>query len=140
MPYSVRKIPGVGPAVAKRLARADIRTTEALLLSCHDRRERRFLSAQTGLAEKHLQRFVSLADLMRIRGIGGDYAELLIASGVRSVRELSRRRPLNLALKMNGMNTAKRISRRVPSASMVERWIGQASQMKSGRKRPNARS
>ncbi len=130
MAYGVRKIAGIGPAVAKKLATADIRTTDALLAACSGRRERRLLSERTGLPERQLQRFVNMADLMRIRGIGGDFAELLSASGVRTVRDLSRRRAFNLAAKMSTVNAARKLSRRAPSASMVERWIVQAKDLK----------
>ena len=130
MAYGVRKIAGIGPAVAKKLATADIRTTDALRAACSGRRERRLLSERTGLAERQLQRFVNMADLMRIRGIGGDFAELLSASGVRTVRDLSRRRAFNLATKMSTVNATRKLSRRAPSASMVERWITQAKDLK----------
>lgn len=130
MAYGVRKIGGVGPAVAAKLAKAGIRTTDGLLAACRDRRERRLLSERTGLPERQIQRFVNRADLMRIRGVGGDFAELLVASGVRTVRELSRRRPLNLALRVSAVNAEKKLSRRAPSASMVERWIAKAKELK----------
>ncbi|MCY3928881.1 MAG: DUF4332 domain-containing protein [Acidobacteria bacterium] len=130
MTYGVRKIAGVGPAVAKKLAAADIRTTDALLNASNGRRERRLLSERTGLPERQLRRFVNMADLMGIRGIGGDFAELLGASGVRTVRDLSRRRAFNLATKMSTVNAARKLSRRAPSAPMVERWIAQARELR----------
>ncbi len=130
MAYGVRKIAGVGPVVAKKLATADIRTTAALLAAGSGRRERRKLSERTSLPERQLQRFVNMADLMRIRGVGGDFAELLCASGVRTVRDLSRRRAFNLAAKMSTVNAVRKLSRRAPSASMVERWITQAGELK----------
>ncbi len=129
MPYGVRKIGGVGPAVAARLAKAGVRTTDGLLAACRDRRERRLLSERTGLHERQLRKLVNRADLMRIRGIGSDFAELLVASGVRTVRELSRRRPLHLALRMNAVKAEKKLSRRAPSAAMVERWIARAKEL-----------
>ncbi len=130
MPYGVRKIGGVGPAVAAKLAKAGIRTTDGLLAACRDRRERRLLSERTGLPERQIQRLVNRADLMRIRGVGGDFAELLVASGVRTVRDLSRRRPLNLALRMSAVKAEKKLSRRAPSAPMVNSWIAQARKLK----------
>lgn len=130
MAYGVRKIAGIGPVVARKLATADIRTTDALLTACNGRRQRRLLSERTGLPERQLQRFVNMADLMRIRGIGADFAELLDASGVRTVRDLSRRRSVNLAAKMSTVNTARKLSRRAPSASMVARWIAQARELR----------
>ena len=130
MAYGVRKIAGIGPAAARKLATANIRTTDALLASCGSLRERRLLAERIGLPLRQLQKFVNRADLMRIRGVGGDFAELLGASGVRTVRDLSRRRAVNLAAKMSTVNADRKLSRRAPSASMVEQWIAQAKKLK----------
>lgn len=130
MAYGVRKIAGIGPAAAKKLATANIRTTDALLASCGSLRERRLLAERIGIPLRQLHKFVNRADLMRIRGVGGDFAELLGASGVRTVRDLSRRRAANLAAKMSTVNGHRKLSRRAPSASMVERWITQARKLK----------
>jgi len=131
MAASVRQIPGVGPAIAARLAEADIRTTDALLAACRTRRDQRLLAARTGLPERRLRGFPNLVDRMRIRGVGADYGVLLVASGVRTVVELSRRRPSNLALKMSTVNADRKLSRRTPSETMVDRWVAQAKALRA---------
>lgn len=130
MAYGIRKIAGIGAAAAKKLATANIRTTDALLASCGSPGERQLLAERTGIPPRQLHKFANRADLMRIRGVGGDFAELLSASGVRTVRDLSRRKAANLATKMSSVNTDRKLSRRAPSASMVARWIEQARKLK----------
>ena len=57
-------------------------------------------------------RFVNHADLCRIKGIGGEYSELLEAAGVDSVPELANRNVDNLTAKMAEVNVEKELVRR----------------------------
>lgn len=66
------------------------------------------------------------ADLFRIKGIAGEYAELLKASGVDTVAALARRNAANLAKVMEEKNSARKIVRQVPTERQVEGWIAEA--------------
>ena len=74
-------------------------------------------------------KFVNHADLIRIKGIGGEYAELLEASGVDTVKELAQRNAINLHDKMKTVNSEKKLVRQVASRSQVEEWIRQAKRL-----------
>ena len=87
------------------------------------------LAEATGLSGKKILTFVNMADLMRIKGVGGEYAELLQASGVDTVKELRRRNAENLAAKMDEVNADKELTRKVPSAKVVEGWVEQAKEL-----------
>ena len=52
---------------------------------------------------------------MRIKGIGEDYAGLLEAAGVDTVKELTYRNPANLAKAMAAANTKRKLVRLLPS-------------------------
>ncbi len=71
-------------------------------------------------------RWVKMADLYRIKGIGQEYAELLEAAGVDSVPELAQRLPTDLLEKMAAANAQKNMVRRLPDLSLVEGWVAQA--------------
>lgn len=66
------------------------------------------------------------ADLMRIKGVGSEYADLLEAAGVDTVPELGQRNAANLAEKLAEINEAKSLVRRVPTAAEVEGWVDEA--------------
>ena len=53
-----------------------------------------------GFGEKQLLCWANVADRMRIKGISKEYAELLQAAGVDTVKELKYRNPSNLAKAM----------------------------------------
>lgn len=122
-------IEGVGPALSAKLAKGGVRSTEALLAAGATKAGRKSLAERAGIDPKRVLKFVNHADLMRVKGVGGEYAELLEASGVDSVPELSNRNPENLAARMARENAAKKLVRAVPSAKMVARWVAQAKGM-----------
>ena len=62
----------------------------------------------------------------QIEGIGPEYAELLEAAGVDTVKELKNRKAENLAAKMQEVNEAKKLTRNTPAPSVVEEWVHQA--------------
>ena len=122
-------IEGIGPALSERLAQSGVRSVKALLKTGATAAGRREISEKSGIDERRILRFVNHADLMRIRGVGGEYAEVLEASGVDTVPELSMRNPENLAKRIADENAAKKLVRVVPSASKVAAWVSQAKVM-----------
>ncbi|WP_422007359.1 DUF4332 domain-containing protein [Pyruvatibacter mobilis] len=129
MSYPVEDIEGVGPAYAEALAKVGIKTTEDLLAIGAARNGRGDIAAQSGLSEKLILKWVNHADLMRISGVGGEFAELLEAAGVDTVKELQHRNAENLAETMKSTNEEKNLTRVVPSADTVAKWIEQAKGM-----------
>jgi hypothetical protein len=73
------------------------------------------------LAGRSLLKVATMADLMRIRGIGVQWAELLEATGI-GVAELRLEEPETITERMARVNTARKIARRVPSVALVRRW------------------
>jgi predicted flap endonuclease-1-like 5' DNA nuclease len=123
---SIDAIEGMRHAEATKLRKARVRTTEALLKTASTRTGRKQLSAKTGIPEKEILQWVNRADLMRVKGIGSEYADLLEVAGVDTIRELRRRNPSNLLETLIVLNTRKRLVRRLPTEGMVSAWIEEA--------------
>ncbi|MDH3511378.1 MAG: DUF4332 domain-containing protein [Gammaproteobacteria bacterium] len=119
-------IEGIGPALSEKLAQGGIKTCEQLLDKGCTKDGRQALEAATGISESQLLKFVNHADLMRIKGIGGEYSELLECAGVDTVPELAQRNAENLAAKIVEVNTEKKLVRLTPSAKQVQGWVDQA--------------
>lgn len=126
MSYPVDEIEGVGETYGKRLADAGIKTTDDLLDHCASAKGRADTAEKTGLSVTLLLKWANIADLMRIKGIGSEFSELLEAAGVDTVRELRTRNAENLAAKLAEINAAKKLTRRTPALSEVETWIDHA--------------
>lgn len=122
-------IEGIGPVMSERLEEAGITSVEALLKAGSTSAGRTDIARKIGIDASRILKFVNHADLMRINGIGGEYAELLEASGVDSVPELSHRNAENLAERMASENESRSLVRLVPSAKTVSGWVDQAKLM-----------
>ena len=129
MAYKIVEIEGVGEVYAAKLNEAGIATTEDLLTKCAKKSGRAALAEATGISEKLVLRWTNHADLMRISGIAGQFAELLEAAGVDTVKEFRHRVAANLQPKLQEVNTEKLICGRVPAVSEVERMIAQAKEL-----------
>lgn len=129
MPYKIEEIEGIGPSYAAKLAAAGIKTTDDLLKFCCDTKGRTDTSAKTGVGEGVLLKWANLADLMRIKGVGSEYSELLEAAGVDTVKELRTRNAENLTAKMEEVNAARKLTRAIPTLSSVASWIEQAKKL-----------
>jgi hypothetical protein len=129
MSYPITDIGGIDGDVAASLKSAGIRSTAKLLDEAGTVRGRRTLAGKTGLAEKQLLCWANMADRMRIKGISKEYAELLQAAGVNTVKELRFRSPVNLAKAMADANKRRKMVRLLPSEKVVCRWIEHAQKL-----------
>ena len=129
MGYKIDEIEGIGPKFAEKLAAAGIDDTDGLLERCGDKKGRAAVAEATGISEKKILSWANKADLMRISGIGSEFADLLEAAGVDTVKELRRRNAENLAAKMKEINEEKNLTRQNPSAERVAKWVAAAAEL-----------
>jgi len=120
------ELEGIGLAYGEKLASAGVKTVEELLSKGASSDGRESLASTTGISEKIIRDLVNAADLMRINGVGPQFAEMLEAAGVDSVPELAQRNAANLAKQMMETNAAKNLANRMPAESEIERWIMEA--------------
>src|SRR5215471_17900114 len=127
MPSSISELDAcLGPGFASKMKGAGIRTTEKLLEAAKSLKGRQMLEEKTEIDQERLLRVANLIDRMRIKGVGPEYAELLEAVGVVTVRELRYRNPARLADAMAKANMTRKLVRVLPSEHTVERWIDHA--------------
>jgi predicted flap endonuclease-1-like 5' DNA nuclease len=119
-------IEGIGPYFAERLRAAGVSTVEALLRAGATPGGRRQLEAKTGIGHESILDWVNRADLMRVRGVGEEYSDLLEKGGEDTAAELAQRNPDYLHAKMVAANRSMYLVRRMPTRAMVADWIAQA--------------
>ena len=66
---------------------------------------------------------------MKVRGVGAEYADLLAASGVDTIKALRRRNAQNLMTALTQINGKRRRVQRLPTVEMVQGWIDAANAM-----------
>ena len=126
MSYPITAIEDIGAAEAEALKSVGIRTTEKLLEAAKSPKGRRLLAARTELNERRLLHWANIADKLRIRGMGREYAGLLCEVGVETVKELQYRNPARLAKSMAEANKRRKLVRFLPSEKLVRRWVEHA--------------
>lgn len=126
MVYKVEKIEGVGPKYAAKLDKVGIRNTKQLLDKAATRKGRRELAEAAGIDEGLILKWANMCDLMRIKGVGEEFSELLEVAGVDTVKELSKRRADNLHKAMTEANEKRKLVRQLPGLGQVESWVTQA--------------
>jgi hypothetical protein len=126
MSYPITDIDGIDDDVAAVFKAAGIRSTDRLLEAARTVKGRKLLAEKTGFSEKQLLYWANVADRMRIKGISKEYADLLQAAGVDTVKELKYRNPHNLAKAMADANRKRKLVRLLPSEKVVKRWIENA--------------
>src|ERR1039458_8209621 len=129
MSNPITDINGIDGEAAEILKSVGIRSTERLLDRAPPVRGPKMLAIKTGFDEKRLLCWANVADRMRIKGIRKEYAELLQAAGVDTVKELKYRNPANLAKAMSDANKKHKMVRLLPSEKVVGQWIENAKKL-----------
>jgi hypothetical protein len=129
MSYPIKNLDGIDEKAMTLLRSAGLRTTVKFLEAAKDPKGRKALAERTGLDEKLLLKWANMADRMRIKGLGRDYAELLRVVGVDTVRELKHRNGERLLKAIRDANAQRRLVKAPPSQQAVNRWIEQAKKL-----------
>jgi predicted flap endonuclease-1-like 5' DNA nuclease len=122
-------IEGIGAVYEKKLNKAGIKSTDALLKKGATPKGRTELEAATGIGHALILEWVNHADLYRIKGVGSEYSDLLEEAGVDTVVELAARKAENLHKAILDTNAKKKLVRRPPALKMVANWIDQAKKL-----------
>ena len=129
MDYKIIDIQGIGPAYAEKLQKAGVMKVSQLLEKGKTAKGRKDLEEETGIRHDLILTWVNHADLFRIKGVGPQFAELLEASGVDTVKEFAHRNAENLVAKMTEVNEKEHRTRRVPTVAEVQKMIDQAKEL-----------
>lgn len=129
MSYPLTDIDGIDGNVAATFKSVGIRSSERLLEAARTVKGRKTLAERTGFSERQLLAWANVADRMRVKGVSKEYADLLQAAGVDTVKELRYRNPRNLAQAMAEANKKRKLVRLLPSETVIERWIESAKKL-----------
>ncbi len=129
MNYKIEEIEGIGKARAEKMAKSGIKTTGDLLAQAASARGRKVVAEQCGVSSVRLLKWVNMADLMRISGVGEEYSELLEAANCSTVKQLRRRNPANLTQRKLEINAEKKLVRSPPPEAQVTKWVQQAGKL-----------
>jgi predicted flap endonuclease-1-like 5' DNA nuclease len=124
--HKVSEIKDLDPAMISKLGEANISTVEELLDKSNTPQEKAALANTLGVTPSQLTEWINRGDLMRLKGVGKEFANLLESCGVDSCKELQHRKAENLYNKLKETNDEKKIAHHAPSQTQVEAWIQEA--------------
>lgn len=122
----ISKIKGIDTGLQTKLEAEGIRTTEQLLEHTQTSKQRTELAQKAGTTAVVLKELANRADLMRLKGVGGDFSNLLEEAGVNSCKELQHRTPERLQQTLAELHTSKKIGHHSPTLAQVTEWITEA--------------
>lgn len=126
---NLANVEGIGPAYAKKLQKAGVRSSNSLLEMGATPSGRKKLAEKAGFSPSTILEWVNHVDLFRIKGVGEEYADLLEAAGVDTVVELAQRNPKALHEALQSTNMKKKLVRQLPAEVQVVDWIRQAKKL-----------
>ena len=116
-------------SIERKLKRARIECDQSLLERCARLEDKRRLALDLDVELSALSRFLRFLALMQIKGVGRDYAELLDAAGISSVRDLELKHPADIIARMDAVNEVEGFVRKLPTEKMVRRWAAGAHEL-----------
>lgn len=126
MSNPIGDIRGMTAEVKAKLEAEGIKNTEQLLEHAKTAHQRTELAHKAGTTAVVIKEFVNRADLMRLKGVGGDFSNLLEEAGVNSCKELQHRSAEHLHEKLGEIHTSKKIAHHAPTLAQLTEWIAQA--------------
>ena len=121
----VIEIEGIGKKYAGKLGRAGYSEVEDL--SKLTWKQINELAKKARISPKLIDKWQEQADLMALKGIGPEFAEVLNRIGVDSVKELSRRNAQSTLEKIKAFDKRRpNVIRKPPTKAQVESWVKQA--------------
>lgn len=129
MARKVSDIEGIGPAFEAKLNEIGITNVDQLLDKGAAPAGRKEIEEQTGIDHKRVLDWVGMADMFRVKGIASQFAELLKAAGVDTIKELRTRNAENLHKKLEEVNAEKNLTKAVPRLDQIEDFISQAKEL-----------
>ena len=74
--------------------------------------------------------WVNRADLYRVKGVAGQYSDLLEQAGVDTAKELAQRNPKNLLQTLLETNERCHLVRKLPTEGQIKNWVKYAKTLK----------
>ena len=126
---NIKEIEGIGEVFGGKLTEAGVASLETLLTQGATPSGRESLAKTIGVESSRVLEWVNRADLMRVKGVGSEYSDLLEFAGVDTVPELAQRNASNLHEAIAKVIAEKGLVRRPPSAADIESWINHAKEL-----------
>jgi predicted RecB family nuclease len=128
--WSIEQLPGLTDQDQSNLRELGITTTGQLLQKANTPQARQVLANQLQIKAQYVNKWVVLADLARVPGVGCQYCGLLLHAGIGSVTQLAQTPAHRLHQQILRLQVATMQRRDLcPQVDEVAAWIRQAREL-----------
>ena len=124
MVYKMSEFKGIDQNHVTKLREAGIETTDDLMRHWSDHAKRALLETSTGISAEQFKDFAALSRLARVKGVGLQHVELLVAAGIDGPKSLFEYTPETLVKHLDEVNVSKKLTGVVPTLVDVTSWFG----------------
>lgn len=124
--FDIEEIEGIGKNYGGKLREVGITTTQQLLNKCCDLDGRIEIANHIGIEDFVIQKWASMADLMRVSEIEGQFAELMAYAGIDSVQALGKQDVDNFFKSLSKANNDQQRVKTLPDVTTLEIMIAEA--------------
>lgn len=124
--YPLDVIPDIELSTLSKLAAKQIQTTKDLWKHCDSDDAIYTLATEIGVEDFAIQRWVSIAQLLRVANIESADAVLLEATEIYSLQDLAAQKPVRLGEKLAKNNARENILQQIPDEQKLQGWIEHA--------------
>jgi predicted flap endonuclease-1-like 5' DNA nuclease len=125
--YPLETLPGLETTYEQHLATLGIHTTVDLCRQGQSDQQQQALAQTLRVPQRYITKWVVLAELSRVPGVGCQFCGVLLHSGISSVRQLATSSPQTLYHQVRRLNvTAMGRVDQCPTPDQIQRWIQDA--------------
>ena len=125
--WPIADLPGLKTSDRRKLEQSGLQTTADLLALQQNPDRLRTLAARMRLREPQLQRWIAMAELAQLPGVGCQHCGLLIHAGIVSLPQLAQISPQHLHRQLMRLQVATvRSPQHCPTPAIVDSWIYRA--------------
>jgi hypothetical protein len=124
MVYKMDEFKTIDPNHVTKLREAGIETTDDLMHLWNDHAKREPLEKSTGIGGARFKDLAAMSRLARVRNVGLQHIELLVAAGVDGPTSLFERTPEALVKHLGEVIVSKRLTGVPPTLVDVSPWFG----------------
>ena len=126
--YGIETLEGIGPQTGDLFRGYGVATVGDFLRKLHNPVSREQAAKDLNIMVDPINKWASMADLLRIDGVDHQFSELLTAANIRTIFDLSKSDPQNLAAHLEEVNNAGKqlIAPTSPSAEQTQDWVSKA--------------
>ena len=124
--FDVEEIEGIGKSYGGKLREIGITTTQQLLNKCCNLDGRIEIANHIGIEDFVIQKWASMADLMRVSEIEGQFAELMVYAGIDSVQALGKQDVDKFFTSLSKVNNNQQRVKTLPDVTTLEIMVAEA--------------